>query len=165
MLEGLTLVVRDCLVAARAAPTELRVCGGGSASPLWLQLIADVTGVPVLRSTDTEAGAKGAYLVGLVATGAAAARRGRVDECVPVRHRFTPSPSAALYAELYADFLEIRPPAPPAGAGRGCGPGAGQTGPDVTGPEVWVGIDLGTQSVRALAVTATARCAGRGRRR
>ena len=54
MLEGLTLVIQDCLAASRAKPSELRVCGGGAASPVWLQLIADVTGIPVLRSMDTE---------------------------------------------------------------------------------------------------------------
>ena len=44
VLEGLTLVIQDCLAASRAKPSELRVCGGGAASPVWLQLIADVTG-------------------------------------------------------------------------------------------------------------------------
>ncbi|MBA2560237.1 MAG: hypothetical protein H0V07_10210, partial [Propionibacteriales bacterium] len=47
--------------ASRAEPTELRVCGGGAANPVWLQMIADVTGVGVSRSTDTENGARGAF--------------------------------------------------------------------------------------------------------
>ena len=68
VFEGLTLVILDCLAASRAKPTELRVCGGGAASSVWLQLIADVTGIPVLRSADTEVGAKGAFLLGQVAT-------------------------------------------------------------------------------------------------
>ena len=49
VLEGLTLVIRDCPTASGDSPTELRVCGGGAASALWLQLIADVTGI-LMRS-------------------------------------------------------------------------------------------------------------------
>src|SRR5215213_8269335 len=109
VLEGLTLVIQDCLAASRAKPTELRVCGGGAANPVWLQLIADVTGVPVLRSTDTEVGAKGAFLLGLAAVGSAAT----VEEIAPlyvrIRDAFDPDPSrAALYADLFGDFLAVR---------------------------------------------------------
>jgi sugar (pentulose or hexulose) kinase len=109
VLEGLTLVIHDCLVASRAEPTELRVAGGGAASPVWLQMIADVTGVPVSRSTDAEAGAKGAFLVGLVATGKAE----RVEEITSryVRARDTFEPDAErsrLYGDLYADFISLR---------------------------------------------------------
>ncbi|NUR92483.1 MAG: carbohydrate kinase, partial [Nonomuraea sp.] len=70
VLEGLTLTVQDCLAASGRRPHELRVCGGGAASDVWVQLIADVTGLPVIRSADAEVGARGAYLVGLLATGA-----------------------------------------------------------------------------------------------
>ncbi len=109
VFEGLTLVILDCLAASRAKPTELRVCGGGAASSVWLQLIADVTGIPVLRSTDTEVGAKGAFLLGQVAAGGAA----RVEDVVPLyvrtRDTFDPDPArTALYADLFADFLAVR---------------------------------------------------------
>jgi erythritol kinase (D-erythritol 1-phosphate-forming) len=77
VLEGLTLVIRDSPHRLRRLPQELRVCGGGAASALWLQLIADVTGIPVLRSTDTDVGAKGAFLIGLAATGGAPGSRSR----------------------------------------------------------------------------------------
>jgi xylulokinase len=109
VLEGLTLVIQDCLAASGAQPTELRVAGGGAASPFWLQMIADVAGIPVSRSTDTEAGAKGAFLVGLVATGAA----GSVEEIAPryIRTRDTFEPDtgrAELYAQLFTDFIDLR---------------------------------------------------------
>lgn len=109
VLEGLTLVIRDCLSTSGVTPTELRVCGGGAANPMWLQLIADVTGVPVLRSTDTEVGAKGAFLVGLVATGGAARIEDVSSWYVRIRDTFTPDPdSAAFYSGLYQDFLALR---------------------------------------------------------
>ncbi|PTT64664.1 FGGY-family carbohydrate kinase [Arthrobacter sp. HMWF013] len=109
VLEGLTLVIRDCLSTSGVTPTELRVCGGGAANPVWLQLIADVTGVPVLRSTDTEVGAKGAFLVGLVATGGAARIEDVSSWYVRIRDTFTPDPHrAVLYSGLYEDFLALR---------------------------------------------------------
>jgi xylulokinase len=109
VLEGLTLVIQDCLAASRAKPSELRVCGGGAASPVWLQLIADVTSIPVLRSMDTEVGAKGAFLLGMVATGRAARAEDVAPQYVRTRDTFEPDPSrTALYADLYADFLAVR---------------------------------------------------------
>ncbi|QUH04922.1 carbohydrate kinase [Saccharopolyspora erythraea] len=59
-LEGLALVIRECLDASTATPTELRLTGGGSANPLWRQVIADATGLPVVRTSDAQAGARGA---------------------------------------------------------------------------------------------------------
>lgn len=109
VLEGLSLVIRDCLVASGAAPTELRVCGGGAASDIWLQLIADVAGVPVLRSADTEVGAKGAFLIGLAATGNAGSVEEAAASYIRIRDRFTPAAApAAFYADLYDSFLALR---------------------------------------------------------
>lgn len=109
VLEGLSLVVRDCLVASRAEPVELRVCGGGAANSTWLQLLADVTGLPVRRSSDAEIGARGAFLVGLVATGAADTAEDAAAAYVRIAHSFEPDARrAAFYAAMYADFLAAR---------------------------------------------------------
>jgi erythritol kinase len=112
VLEGLTLVVRECLTAAGTDSTELRLCGGGAASDLWCQLIADATGLLTRRCADAEAGAKGALITALVATGAepdfatAASRLARVgDEFTPDDER------ATLYSERYEQFRELREPA------------------------------------------------------
>jgi erythritol kinase len=109
ILEGLTLVIRDCFVASKAAPNELYVCGGGANSQLWRQLIADITGVPTFRPADSEVGAKGAFITGLVVTGAesdfAAAAKSYVrisDVCMPDKER------SARYVELYQEFLDLR---------------------------------------------------------
>lgn len=109
VFEGLSLVVRDCLVAAAADVTELRVCGGGANSDAWCQLIADVTGVPTVRPADTEVGAKGAFLVGLVATGAEP-DLARASERY-VRVGTTREPDAArsrVYAARFGDFRAVR---------------------------------------------------------
>ncbi|MGN9838945.1 FGGY family carbohydrate kinase [Nonomuraea sp. H19] len=109
VLEGLTMVIHDCLTATGSAPTELRVCGGGSASAAWLGMIADVTGLQVRRSADAEVGARGAYLVGLATTGAAPSIAAAAAEHVRLRDAVEPDPGRqALYAGLFADFLTLR---------------------------------------------------------
>jgi erythritol kinase len=109
VLEGLTFVIRDCLEAAGPTPTELRVCGGGADNALWLQLIADMTGVPVRKLTDTEVGARGAYLLGLTITGAESTIEAAVGTHVRISTSFDPSPETArFYDRLYQNFLELR---------------------------------------------------------
>ncbi|MEV5750755.1 FGGY-family carbohydrate kinase [Actinoallomurus sp. NPDC052308] len=109
VLEGLCLVIRDCLTASGARPVELRVSGGGSASTAWLRMLADVTGVPVVRTADAEAGARGAFIVGAVATGRAAGEREAADAYIRPGDVFAPDPeNAERYAGLYEAFLEIR---------------------------------------------------------
>ncbi|KAB2379554.1 FGGY-family carbohydrate kinase [Actinomadura montaniterrae] len=115
VLEGLSLVVRDCLEAAGTRPTELRVSGGGSASAFWLGVLADVTGVPVVRSADAEAGARGAFIVGLLATGRAKDAREAAGQYVRPGEVYEPDPGrAAHYAQTYQDFLDIRQATAPA---------------------------------------------------
>lgn len=67
--EGLCCVIRECL-AMTGCVSVLKVCGGGSRSDLWCQMIADVTGVVVQRPIAHELGARGAFLFALSATGA-----------------------------------------------------------------------------------------------
>ncbi|MCK2212657.1 carbohydrate kinase [Actinomadura sp. ATCC 31491] len=108
-LEGLTLVIRDCLAATGASPGELRVCGGGSASATWLGLIADVTGLPVRRPADAEVGARGAYVAGLAATGAAPSIAAAASEHVRLRDAVEPDPARrAFYDGLFEDFMTLR---------------------------------------------------------
>lgn len=109
VLEGLTFVIRDCLEAAGPTPTELRVCGGGADNALWLQLIADMTGVPVRKLADTEVGARGAYLLGLTAVGAEPSIEAAVASHVRISTNFEPAADAArFYDRLYRNFLELR---------------------------------------------------------
>ena len=109
VLEGLSLVIRDCLAATRAQPTELRICGGGSSSTVWAQMIADVTGLPVLRSVDAEPGARGAFLVGLAQTGRVERVEDVVETYVGMRDTFEPNTAhTAFYDELFADVQVLR---------------------------------------------------------
>ena len=123
VLEGLSHVVRDCLEAAPAEPTELRLCGGGANSAFWCQLIADVTGLPTLRSIDTELGAKGAFITGLVATGVEKDIDEAAANLVKLRDRFEPRGDRhELYTARFQQFLEMRKICAPAWRRMAAGP-------------------------------------------
>ncbi|GGS55277.1 FGGY-family carbohydrate kinase [Streptomyces cinerochromogenes] len=129
VFEGLSLVVRDCLHTSGTRVRELLLCGGGAASDRWCRMIADATGVPTARSTDTELGAKGAFLTGLVLTGAVRDMREAVDGCVHRGSAWEPDPGrAALYDELYAAHLTWRD----AARGLGWTPAATRRAPEAT---------------------------------
>ncbi|MGH4030072.1 FGGY family carbohydrate kinase [Actinomycetota bacterium Odt1-20B] len=109
VFDGLSLALRDSLVASRTDVTELRLCGGGANSDAWCQLIADATGVPTARSGDTELGAKGAFLTGLVLSGAESSMHSAAAKYVRMRTSWEPDAKrSAFYAGQFDSFLKWR---------------------------------------------------------
>jgi xylulokinase len=112
VLEGLSLVIRDCLEASQEGPAPLSVCGlcgGGANSEVWCQLIADVIGARTSRPVDQEVGAKGAFIAGLVAVGKEADFSSAANDFVRIRDVFEPDQDRhARYDELFEQFLAIR---------------------------------------------------------
>ena len=49
--------------------SEIIACGGTTQSKLWLQIYADVTGLPIKKTTTSEAAALGSAILGAVAAG------------------------------------------------------------------------------------------------
>lgn len=108
--EGLSYVVRDCLHAAGiASGTEVRVCGGGSRSRFWCQMIADVTGHAVLRPRAEELGARGALLHGRVRVGEVPNLQAAFDSVPIDEDRFVPcSELKKSYDVGFARFIATR---------------------------------------------------------
>ncbi|MEV8538978.1 FGGY-family carbohydrate kinase [Streptomyces sp. NPDC051572] len=98
--EGIGYAARHCLEAA-GLTGSLAVCGGGTRSPAWMRLLADVLGRP-LRVVEGEVGARGAVL-------AAAERYGvPLDAGVWTRPTEIVEPDAgraAFYAKGFEDHL------------------------------------------------------------
>jgi xylulokinase/erythritol kinase len=101
MCEGLAYAARHCFeVAGRSG--RLVVCGGGTRSRAWMQVFADILGVPLELARTPEVGARGAVLVAARAQGAdldAAAWTAPDDIIEPIddhRHR---------YDDGYRDYL------------------------------------------------------------
>jgi xylulokinase/erythritol kinase len=114
-LEGLAMVIQDCLLVSTARPTELRVTGGGSANPLWRRVIADVTGLPVVRTTDEQAGARGAAVTAhalLAGRDISDVARELVGTSAPLQ---PVEANRALYGDAYARFVAVRESAQAAG--------------------------------------------------
>lgn len=112
LLEGITYELRLNLEGlAREVPIRppIRNTGGGALSKAWVQLKADVLGVPVCSVEARETGCLGAAILAGVGSGAyPSVVAGQVRVCVttaqvdpdPDRHRFYDD-QFALYRELY----------------------------------------------------------------
>jgi xylulokinase len=116
VLEGVAFAARDNLAALSAASApipEVDLVGGGSRSPLWAQICADVLGIPVHRVEEGEVGAAlGAARLGrLAATGedpaAVCTRPRRLATFVP-RASTVPAYEAAYrrWRDLYPALKE-----------------------------------------------------------
>ncbi|WP_394831181.1 carbohydrate kinase [Pendulispora rubella] len=107
-LEALAFVVRDCFEAAPSMPTEIRVCGGGARSDVWCQIVADVTGVGVLRSQAREIGARGALVAANVVLRGRALRE-EAARLGTIEMRFSPDTrNTTLYTDILRHFRELR---------------------------------------------------------
>ncbi len=81
----------------------VRATGGGSRNAWWMQLISDLSGVPVEVVAQDEPGAFGAAILAGVGAGVYGSVSAAVAELVTVGRRFDPDPSrASLYADVRA---------------------------------------------------------------
>ena len=72
LLEGSAFALRDILEAMRGAGLgvqRITIVGGGAKGPLWRQIKADVTGLPVRVPTNVETTAAGAAILATVGSG------------------------------------------------------------------------------------------------
>lgn len=118
ILEGSAFALRDILTAMRDAGLDVRqltIVGGGAKGPLWRQIKADVTGLPVRVPVSVETTATGAAILAAVgsglygsvadAVGRFVALRDEVHEPdVTTRDRYDES-----YARYRAVYAALRP--------------------------------------------------------
>ncbi|GAB4200075.1 MAG: xylulokinase [Roseiflexaceae bacterium] len=113
VLEGVAFAFRDGLKVFRdlGLRTEtVRLGGGGSRSPLWQQIMADVLGAPV-ELTDAEHGAAlGAALIAGVGAGAFPDLEQAAAQAVRTTATIAPDPArVARYDTLYPLFRNLYP--------------------------------------------------------
>ena len=92
------------LERAGALVHVLRASGGGSRSAWWMQLIADLTGIPVQVAAQTEPGAFGAALLAGTSIGLFPSISEAAKSLVSVKQTFEPNPKRQ---QLYADRMEL----------------------------------------------------------
>jgi xylulokinase len=113
VLEGVAFGLRDGLdlmvAAGMPAPAAIRASGGGIASPLWRQILADVLDAELVTVNTTEGAAFGAAILATVAAG----WHRSVDDAVAATVRTTPAaspgPDAARYREAHAAYRALYP--------------------------------------------------------
>ena len=111
ILEGIAFeqrLVGDAVMAAmKQRFSEYVVMGGGSRSNLWCQIVADITGVPVVRSQTTEATCLGAGILCAVAVGWYSDINIATSSMTGTGSRFTPnSQTQAIYEKLYSEVYK-----------------------------------------------------------
>ena len=99
VMEGVSYVLRkNCEhIAAKGVNLERIIAtGGGAKSPIWCQLQADITGLPVCIPAEKEAACLGAAMVCGVSDGLFENLEAAVAACVGMNAQYEPHPSARL---------------------------------------------------------------------
>ncbi|HET9416296.1 MAG TPA: xylulokinase [Candidatus Limnocylindria bacterium] len=113
VLEGVAFGLRDGLDlivgAGVTPPSVIRGSGGGLASPVWRQILADVLGASIVGVGTTEGAAFGAALLAMPAGGLAASVERAVEASVSVSPLAEPGPDREAYAERHAVYRELYP--------------------------------------------------------
>ena len=113
VLEGVSFAIRDSFEVAKkigvSVPRSM-ICGGGSKSPLWRKMLANVLGIP-LDVPQTEQGpGYGAAILAMVGAGVYPDVKAACDELVHVAETVEPDPDlTARYQERYEKFSRIYP--------------------------------------------------------
>ncbi|AKT40517.1 xylulokinase [Chondromyces crocatus] len=105
-LEGIAMEQRlhtEAVEAASGPIGELLVMGGGSRSDLWCQILADVTGKPVVRTGATEASSLGAGMLAAWASGMFPDLGAAVGAMSARGATFSPGAQQGIYDRLYRE--------------------------------------------------------------
>ncbi len=85
------------------APSELIACGGATNSPFWMQLHADVTGLPITTAQEQQAACLGSAIAAAVGAGEYDTIGEAADAMVHTARRIEPRPGES---ERYRDFVD-----------------------------------------------------------
>ncbi|MCA9999391.1 MAG: Hsp70 family protein, partial [Anaerolineales bacterium] len=113
VLEGVAFGLRDSFELMKAAGladvTQVRVSGGGTRSPLWRQILADVLGAELVTVNTTEGAAYGAAILAAVGVGAFESVPDACAQLVRVTGRTRVSEETAVYNHHYQLYRQLYP--------------------------------------------------------
>lgn len=111
VLEGVAYELKVNLDALNkhGVPVErLIASGGGSKNPVWNQIKADVTGLPLYLLDGEEAGCRGSAMLVSVASGCYPSLKEAMDAFVHVKKIVKPNPEAReAYAKMYRRYARV----------------------------------------------------------
>ena len=113
ILEGVAFGLRDGLdlmiEAGTPVPDQIRASGGGTESPLWRQILADVLGAEIATVSTSEGAAYGAGVRAAVGAGwypSVEAASAALVTAMPVA---SPGPDTEAYRDAHAIYRELYP--------------------------------------------------------
>ncbi len=113
VLEGVAFSLRDVFELVRETSpvpmSDLRASGGGTNSPLWRQIIADVLSVPLSSTRTAEGVASGAAILAGVAAGWYPSVAEACAAMVGVADVTDPGPDAGSYEDAYRVYRDLYP--------------------------------------------------------
>jgi len=117
VMEGVAFSLRDILTRVKElghSVSTARIIGGGSKSPVWCQMVADILGLSVEKINATEGPAFGAAILAMVGAGAYATVEEACAGLIAVTEVYTPNKEAVaaynkhypIYTGLYTALTE-----------------------------------------------------------
>ena len=116
VMEGVSFVLRkNCEHISQKGVklTQIVATGGGAKSPIWCQMQADITGLPVCIPEEKEAACLGAAIISAVSDDRYATFEEAVADCVSIKMTYNPNPTERLerkyrrFGALYQAALAI----------------------------------------------------------
>lgn len=113
MLESITYYFADVFPSMRSLgihPDQIIATGGGAKSDAWLQMKADILGIPYTRPVVTESGTLGMAMLAGVSTGVYGSIPEAVETVVRIERSFEPDAGRhAEYAERLDRYRKLSP--------------------------------------------------------
>lgn len=111
VMEGVAFGLRDSveLIRSMTPLEEIRASGGGSASAVWLQIIADVIGAPVRVAETPEGAAYGAAMLAATGDGAFTSVSEACGAAVRLGPPTDPGEDVAVYEKAYRAYRDLYP--------------------------------------------------------
>lgn len=111
LLEGVAFSLKDCFAEIKRMQLSIqsaRIIGGGAASPLWRQIVADMLNIPLTKNENSDSSLGSAMLAG-VASGVFASYEESVEKCVREESVVEPIPeNVEQYDEHFGIYKEIQ---------------------------------------------------------
>ena len=113
VLEGVSFGLRDSFELIRAAGgadlTEVRASGGGTRSPVWRQILADVLNADLRTVSTAEGAAQGAAMLAAVGAGWFESAQAVSAAWLRLDAPTSPGDAVGTYNELYSSYRELYP--------------------------------------------------------
>lgn len=111
VMEGIAFALKQLIQEMNLQQTgleELKVIGGGAKSRVWMQILADVTGLTIAQMDGKGGAGYGMALLAACACGEIASTEQISDRAVEVKERFVPRSSyTAIYGKKFTQYLKI----------------------------------------------------------